>query len=73
MKPDEVSKNVKQAAGGMTVDQIEDFIKEYTMLNEAESTISTIKKVKGKTFSELLDENNGVPFDEKELFVLQTK
>jgi hypothetical protein len=73
LKPDEVSKNVKQAAGGMTVDQIEDFIKEYTMLNEAESTISTIKKVKGKTFSELLDENNGVPFDEKELFVLQTK
>ena len=57
----------------MTVDQIEDFIKEYTMLNPAESTIRTIQKVKGKTFSELLDENNGVPFDEKELFVLQTK
>ena len=73
LKPDEVSKNVKQAASGMTVDQIEDFIKEYTILDEANSTVSAVKKVKGKTFSELLDENNGVPFDEKELIALQTK
>ncbi len=48
-------------------------LKKLKYINEAESTISTIKKVKDKTFTELIDENNGVPFDEKELISLQTK
>jgi len=44
-----------------------------SFIEEAEETISTIQQVKNKSFDDVLKENNGVPFDPKELSALQSK
>lgn len=44
-----------------------------SFIEEAEETISTIQQVKNKSFDDVLKENNGVPFDSKELSALQSK
>lgn len=51
--------------------KVKEIINKY--LNEAEYSVSKLKKVSNKSFSQELRENVGVPFDTQELLVFQNK
>tara|TARA_S200002703_G_scaffold77663_1_gene66962 strand:- start:218 stop:1432 length:1215 start_codon:yes stop_codon:yes gene_type:complete len=44
-----------------------------SVLQESEENISALQIIKGKSFDEVLEQNKGIKFDEKELLALQSK
>jgi hypothetical protein len=76
VSPTKVSPTVRKMAKTIKPSSVKDFtkIKEiFNNLKESEYSLSKFKKVKGKTFENLLSENNGLPFDKKELVLFQSK
>ena len=81
-----VSSTVKKLAESITKNSVDHFTKIHenessiskvketiNKLKEAEYSLSKFKKIDNKSFDQVLRENVGVPFDNKELMIFQTK
>lgn len=71
-----VSPRIRKMAKSIKPTSVKHFtkIKEIIKsLKESEYSLSKFKKVENKSFDNLLSENNGLPFDNKELLVFQSK
>ena len=76
VSPSKVSPKVRMMAKTINPKSVKHFTKVKEILNnlkESEYSLSKFKKVTGKSFNQLLSENNGVPFDKQELLVFQNK
>jgi hypothetical protein len=76
ISPRKVSSTVRRMAKTIKPSTVKDFTKVKEIINnlkEAEYTLSKFKKVGGKSFNQLLSENVGVSFEEKELLIFQNK
>ena len=76
ISPHKVSPQVRKMAKTIKPSSVKDFTKVKEIINtlkEAEYSLSKFKKVTGKSFNQLLRENEGTPFDKKELLIFQSK
>ena len=76
ISPRKVSPQVRKMAKTIKPSSVKHFTKLKEILknlNEAEYSLSKFKKVENKSFNQLLKENEGKPFDKKELLVFQSK
>lgn len=76
ISPRKVSSQVHKMAKSIKPSSVKHFTKVKEIINtlkEAEYSLSKFKKVSGKSFNQLLSENQGLPFDKKELLVFQSK
>ena len=76
ISPRKVSLQVRKMAKTIKPSSVKDFTKVKEIINslkESEYSLSKFKKVTGKSFNQLLSENQGLPFDKKELLIFQSK
>jgi hypothetical protein len=76
ISPTKVSPQVRKMAKTIKPSSVKHFTKVKEIINnlkEAEYSLSKFKKVTGKSFNQLLSENQGISFDKKELLVFQSK
>lgn len=76
VSPSNVSPKVRMMAKTIKPSSVKHFTKVKEIVNklqEGEYSLSKFKKVTNKSFNQLLKDNVGIPFDKKELLVLQTK
>jgi len=76
ISPKKVSLQVRKMAKSIKPSSVKDFTKVKEIVNrlkESEYSLSKFKKVENKSFDALLSENNGLPFDNKELLIFQSK
>ena len=76
IKSKEVSPQVRKMARTIKPSSVKDFTKVKEIihkLNEAEYSLSKIKKVSGVSLKKHLDKQQGLPFDLKEISVFHTK
>ena len=76
IKSKEVSPQVRKMARTIKPSSVKHFTKVKEIVNsikESEYSLSKFKKVSNKSFNQLLLENTGIPFDQQELLIFQTK
>ena len=82
VKPSKVSPQVRKMASSIKPSSVKHFtkvkeiisrLKEESEIQGAEYTLSKAKEITDKPFDQVLRENVGVPFDEKELLTFQSK
>lgn len=74
--PTKFSKQARKMARTIKPSSVKHFTKLKEILNflkENEFSLTKFKKIDGKSLNQILQENNGIPFDQKELQVFQTK
>lgn len=76
IKPRKVSSTVRTMASTIKPSSVKDFTKLKEILKslkEAEYALSDFDIIKGKSFNQVLKENEGVPFVKKEMLIFQNK
>ena len=76
IKSKEVSPQVRKMASTIKPSSVKDFTKLKEILKslrESEYSLSDFDIIKGKSFNQVLKENEGVPFIKKEMLIFQTK
>lgn len=76
ISPGKVSPQIRKMAKTIKPSSVKHFTKVKEIINnlkEAEYSLSKFKKVTGKSFNQLLSENQGISFDKKELLIFQSK
>ena len=76
IKPGKVSSTVRTMASTIKPSSVKDFTKLKEILKslkEAEYALSDFDIIKGKSFNQVLKENEGVPFVKKEMLIFQNK
>lgn len=76
IKSGKVSPQVRKMASTIKPSSVKDFTKLKEILKslrESEYSLSDFDIIKGKSFNQVLKENEGVPFIKKEMLIFQTK
>jgi hypothetical protein len=76
IKPGKVSSTVRTMARTIKPSSVKDFTKLKEILKslkESEYSLSDFDIIKGKSFNQVLKENEGVPFVKKEMLIFQNK